>query len=80
MAIDPAAFRNPGEFEDDLDQVLDVLRATMPADPKQPVLVAGDPEMTTRRERLVSGVPVPDDLMVQLRAVVDRAHVAFILA
>jgi LDH2 family malate/lactate/ureidoglycolate dehydrogenase len=35
--------------------------------------VAGDPEMLTRRERLEAGVPVPDDLMDQLRAVATRA-------
>jgi LDH2 family malate/lactate/ureidoglycolate dehydrogenase len=80
MAIDPDAFRAPGEFEDDLDQVIDVLRAAKPADPTQPVLVAGDPEMATKKERLANGVPVPDDLMVQLRAVVDRAGVPFVLA
>ena len=30
--------------------------------------------------RLANGVPVPDDLMVQLRAVVERAGVPFVLA
>jgi LDH2 family malate/lactate/ureidoglycolate dehydrogenase len=80
MAIDPGAFRGPGEFEDELDQAIDVLRGTKPADPKQPVLVAGDPEMATKKERLSNGVPVPDDLMVQLRAVVERAKVPFVLA
>jgi LDH2 family malate/lactate/ureidoglycolate dehydrogenase len=80
MAIDPGAFRAPGEFEDDLDQVIDVLRSTRPADPAQPVLVAGDPEMATKQDRLANGVPIPDDLMVQLRGVADRANVAFVLA
>ena len=80
MAIDPSAFRGPGEFEEELDQAIDVLRGTRPADPKQPVLVAGDPEMATKKDRLANGVPVPDDLMVQLRAVVERAGVPFVLA
>jgi LDH2 family malate/lactate/ureidoglycolate dehydrogenase len=80
LAIDPAAFRAPGEFEDDLDQVIDVLHAARPADPARPVLVAGDPEATTKAERLRDGVPVPDDLMAQLREVVDRAGVPFVLA
>ncbi len=52
LAIDPRAFRGEGEFEDDLDAVLDVLRGAKRADPGQPVLVAGDPEMATREERL----------------------------
>jgi LDH2 family malate/lactate/ureidoglycolate dehydrogenase len=43
MAIDPRAFRDEGAFEDDLDQVIDILHATRRADPHQPVLVAGDP-------------------------------------
>ena len=38
LAIDPRAFRDAGLFEDDLDQVLDVLRSARPADPAQPVL------------------------------------------
>ena len=80
MAIDPRAFRAEGEFEDDLDQVIDVLHHAKPANPAQPVLVAGDPEMATRAERLRDGVPVPDDLMAQLRAVARSANVPFVLA
>ena len=79
MAIDPKAFRAGGEFEEDLDQVIDVLHGAKRVDPNQPVLVAGDPEMTTRAERLRDGVPVPDDLMDQLRAVAKSAEVPFVL-
>jgi LDH2 family malate/lactate/ureidoglycolate dehydrogenase len=79
LAIDPRAFRAEGEFEDDLDQVIDVLHGAKRADPAQPVLVAGDPEMATRAERLRQGVPVPDDLMDQLRAVATSAGVPFVL-
>jgi LDH2 family malate/lactate/ureidoglycolate dehydrogenase len=79
LAIDPRAFRAGGEFEDDLDQVIDVLHNARRADPVQPVLVAGDPEMATRSERLQHGVPIPDDLMDQLRAVAKGAGVPFVL-
>jgi LDH2 family malate/lactate/ureidoglycolate dehydrogenase len=80
LAIDPRAFRPAGEFENDLDQVIDVLHNTKRADPAQPVLVAGDPEMATKVERLRDGVPVPDDLMAQLRDVAKAASVPFVLA
>ena len=80
LAIDPRAFRAEGEFEDDLDQVIDVLHGAKRADPDQPVLIPGDPEMATRAERLAHGVPVPDDLMAQLRAVAKSAGVPFALA
>ena len=79
LAIDPRAFRGEGEFEEDLDQVIDVLHGAKRVDPNQPVLVAGDPEMATRADRLEHGVPVPDDLMPQLR-VVAAASVPFVLA
>jgi LDH2 family malate/lactate/ureidoglycolate dehydrogenase len=79
MAIDPRAFRAEGEFEEDLDQVLDVLRSAKRADPNQPVLIPGDPELATRAERLEHGVPVPDDLLTQLRAVAQSAGVPFVL-
>jgi LDH2 family malate/lactate/ureidoglycolate dehydrogenase len=80
LAIDPRAFRAEGEFEEDLDQVIDVLHGAKRADPNQPVLVAGDPEMATRAERLQHGVPIPDDLMAQLREVAQQAGVPFTLA
>jgi LDH2 family malate/lactate/ureidoglycolate dehydrogenase len=80
MAIDPRAFRPEGEFERDVDQVIDTLHGARRADPAQPVLVAGDPEMTTRSERLEAGVPIPDDLMTQLRDVAKSAGVSFVLA
>jgi LDH2 family malate/lactate/ureidoglycolate dehydrogenase len=79
MAIDPRAFRDEGQFESDLDDVIDVLHGTKRADPSQPVLVAGDPERLTRAERLERGVPVPDDLMTQLRDVAAAAGVPFVL-
>ena len=79
LAIDPRAFRDEGAFEDDLDQVIDTLHGARPADPAQPVLVAGDPEAATRAERLRDGVPVPDDLLTQLRAVAAAASVPFVL-
>lgn len=39
-----------------------------------------DPERTTRRERIEHGVPIPDDLMTQLRTVAENVCVPFLLA
>jgi len=44
------------------------------------VLVAGDPEATTRAERLRDGVPIPQSLADQLRAVCERCGTPFLLA
>lgn len=80
LAIDPKAFREEGEFEADLDDAIDVLRATPAADPAKPVMVAGDPELACRAERLVDGIPIPPKLEEQLRAICGRAGAPFVLA
>ena len=79
LALDPAAFRDDGGFEDDLDDALDLLRATPPADPERPVLVPGDPEAEAREQRLRDGVPLSDVLVGQLRGICERAGTPFLL-
>ena len=79
LAIDPKAFRAEGEFEDDLDAIIDVLHATPPVDPAQPVLVAGDPEVAARAKRLREGIPMPGSLLEKIKAICERSQVKFIL-
>jgi LDH2 family malate/lactate/ureidoglycolate dehydrogenase len=77
MAIDPKAFREEGAFQNDLDDVIDILHDTKRADPAKPVLVAGDPENATRTERMRDGIPLPPDLIDLLRGIAGRANVRF---
>lgn len=79
MAIDPRAFRGEGEFEDELDDMIDALHGMKRADPDQPVLVHGDPEYRRRAEREVSGIPMPESLIERLGAVAAKAGAAFLL-
>ncbi len=79
LALDPAAFRDDGRFEDDLDDALDLLRATPPADPERPVLVPGDPEAAAQEERLHNGVPLSNVLLDELREICARAGTPFLL-
>jgi LDH2 family malate/lactate/ureidoglycolate dehydrogenase len=78
MAIDPKAFRPEGEFESDLDAVIDVLHATPPIDATNPVLVPGDPEIASRKKRLREGIPIPDALMEKLQVVCAKSGVPFL--
>jgi LDH2 family malate/lactate/ureidoglycolate dehydrogenase len=80
MALNPETFRDAGEFEDDLDEAIDVLHATPPVDPARPVLVAGDPETAARERRLREGIPVPPALDQQIRAICERAEVEYLLS
>ncbi len=79
LALDPKAFRDPGLFEADLDDVIDELHATPPADPDLPVLVAGEPEDQMRAHRLATGVPVPDSLDKLIRAICERSGAPYLL-
>ena len=79
MAMAPDFFRDEGQFESDLDDVIDFLHDTPPVDPDKPVLVAGDPEAATREDRLQNGVPIPDMLDEQLRDVCRNANVPYVL-
>jgi LDH2 family malate/lactate/ureidoglycolate dehydrogenase len=79
MALDPTAFREEGEFERDLDDVIDVLHAATPAKTDEPVLVAGEPEASSRAERTRDGIPIPDTLAEKIRAICERAGAPFLL-
>jgi LDH2 family malate/lactate/ureidoglycolate dehydrogenase len=79
LALDPAAFRPEGEFEADVDTVVDELRAARPLDPARPVLVAGDPEEQARAERARAGVPVAPALAEAIRGVCERCSAPFLL-
>lgn len=79
LALDPTFFRPDGDFEDDLDDVIDILRGTMPSDPDAPVLVPGDPEAQTRAARLKDGIPIPKALSDKIRGICENERVKFVL-
>lgn len=79
LAIDPKRFLPDGGFGAAMDEMLNVLRATIPADPQQPVLIPGDPEFDTHEERSQNGVPLPDTLTAKIEGIAKRAGVEFLL-
>ncbi len=79
LSIDPRRFRDDGEFEADLDAMIDALRACKPVDPQQPVLVAGDPERAAYAERSGSGIRLSRSVIEDLRTVARGSGVPFVL-
>jgi LDH2 family malate/lactate/ureidoglycolate dehydrogenase len=79
LAIDPKALRDDGEFENDLDELIDSLHETPASDPDKPVLVAGDPELAAYEDRIANGIPVPEGLFEEIRKVALDSNAPFIL-
>jgi LDH2 family malate/lactate/ureidoglycolate dehydrogenase len=79
LAIDPKRFVPDGDFGAAMDEILDVLRATKPANAEQPVLIPGDPEFASREQRSRDGVPLPATLTSQIKGIAERAGVPFLL-
>jgi len=79
LAVDPRRFRDPGEFEADLDRLIDSLRASKPLDAERPVLVAGDPERAALAERSRSGIPLSRSVVEDIRWVARATGAPFLL-
>ena len=79
LALDPHQFRENGEFEADVDAMLDSLRSTERVDPEQPVLVAGDPERAAYEEHCRTGIPIPRGVIEDLRLVCRNCGVPFLM-
>ena len=58
VVIDPASLAEPEWMERELDTIVDYVTSSPPANPDEPVLVAGDPERMTMEKRLAEGIPV----------------------
>ncbi len=75
-AIDPAAFRDPEAFRDEMDEFINALRASRPVEPESPVLVPGDPETAAEAERDAGGIPVSRKLAAMIREIAAACGVA----
>lgn len=71
LAIDAAAFRPLGEFEEAADETLDRVKAIPPGAGFTEVLLPGEPEQRSKAERLKEGIPVAE---ATWNAIVDAAR------
>lgn len=79
MALNPVAFRPFEDYQADVDEVIDTLKAVAPADPAEPVLVAGEPEQQTRADRLANGIPLHGNLRAHIQRIAEAAGVPYLL-
>jgi LDH2 family malate/lactate/ureidoglycolate dehydrogenase len=79
LVLDPTAFREREDFQNDLEDLLARLRGNAPADPANPVLIPGDPEHDTTEMRRRDGIPMVRTLVEEVRAVCAESRAPFIL-
>ena len=79
LAMDPGLFRDPAEFRADVAAFCDTLRATKPADPSKPVMVAGDPERRNAAKRRKDGIPVGANLLDKVREIARASGAPWIM-
>ena len=70
LALNIAAFSSMERFVEQVEAMCGKVKAVAPAPGVDEVLLPGEPEMTTRRRRLVDGIPLPS---ATLKEIVDVA-------
>jgi L-2-hydroxycarboxylate dehydrogenase (NAD+) len=68
MALRIDAFRPVADFKAGMDAMIDAFHQAPPIEGKERVLVAGDPEAKTYKQRSQQGVPLPPNVAADLTA------------
>jgi uncharacterized oxidoreductase len=71
FVVDPQRLPTADRFEAEVAAAIDYVKASPPADPALPVLVAGEPELASRAERTAKGVPIEQATWDELRAAAE---------
>jgi LDH2 family malate/lactate/ureidoglycolate dehydrogenase len=72
MAIRVDVFRPLEEFLADMDDMLGELRRAQPAEGAERVLVPGDLEYETERERRATGIPLHPEVLEKIRTIAEQ--------
>jgi uncharacterized oxidoreductase len=71
IVFDPQRFGSLETFQTEMQAFLDFVKASPPADPNAPVLMAGEPERNTRKKRMAEGVPIDGKTWADIRTAAD---------
>jgi uncharacterized oxidoreductase len=67
LVIDPGRFATAEQIDREVCSTVEFIKASPPADPELPVLVAGEPELAARAERTRTGIPIEIATWEELR-------------
>ena len=68
-------FRDINAFKSNMDNWSQRFRNTKPIHPNTPVIIPGDPERKLHAERIVSGIPLIDKVVADLKTVAEQTGV-----
>ena len=71
IIIDPSKLIDNAFYAAELDATLKWVKASRPIDPDKPVLVPGEPEQITKKEREANGIPIDDATWEELLVAAD---------
>jgi LDH2 family malate/lactate/ureidoglycolate dehydrogenase len=72
MALNIPNFVPLEAFTADADELSEKIHGTPPADGFSEVLLPGEPEQRSRRQRLAAGIPVPETTWQDIQAMADE--------
>jgi hydroxycarboxylate dehydrogenase B len=75
--VDPSKLPGAAGLEAQIAAAIDHVKASPPADPALPVLVAGEPELASRAKRIAEGIPVDPTTWEELRGAARSVGVEF---
>ena len=66
LLIDPARLVDVPWLQHEVEAIVAYAKASPPANPEEPVLIAGDPERNSKKERQRQGIPIDDATWEQI--------------
>lgn len=71
------AFRDKQEYDEAIGHWIDRMKAAKPIDPAVPLMVHGEPEMVVRAERMKTGIPLHESVVLALDELALRCQIAW---
>jgi LDH2 family malate/lactate/ureidoglycolate dehydrogenase len=74
MRID--AFRPANDFKDNIDNWIDAFKNANRIDENQNVIIPGEPEFLLEKERLATGIPLNEKVIIDLQELANRLNLS----
>lgn len=68
LIIDPERCTDKAWMDKELDSLIEYMKSSPAVDPSHQVMIAGDPERRSKRERTEAGIPIDDETIAELIA------------